>query len=202
MTLAETLHLHTATVPARDELADLVQRAVDGDREAFDKVMIETQKRVMSVAWRMLGDEADARDAAQETFLRVYKYLGRFDVTKDFNAWLYGITINACRDLASKRKYHEPIEYEDEIYTNGSDAEQASLQSQQREMIARALRGLPEKERAAVVLRDIEGMSTDEVAKVLKSTPTTVRSQISTARRKIKLYCDRHAGRYQTGGTR
>ena len=199
MTLAETLHLHThAATPVQDELTDLVRRAADGDREAFDKVMTETQKRVMSVAWRMLGDEADARDAAQETFLRVYKYLGRFDGSKDFNAWLYGITINVCRDLASKRKYHHPIENDDEIYTDGSGAEQASLESQQREMIARALRGLPEKERAAIVLRDIEGLSTDEVAAVLKSTPTTVRSQISTARRKIKLYCDR----YQIGGTR
>ena len=75
------------------------------------------------------------------------------------------------------------------------DAEEALMHTQQRELIARAMATLPHKERASIVLRDIEGLSTDEVARILKSSSTTVRSQISSARKKIKVYCERHLKR-------
>jgi len=147
----------------------------------------------------MLGHQEDARDAAQEVFLRVYKYLAGFRLDQDFGAWLYRITINVCRDQVRKRGHHDQFtsfEMEQELgnfeaLSSEEDVEAAAIHSQQRAMVVQALATLSKKERAAIVLRDLEGLSTQEVARVLGSSQATVRSQISTARAKIKQYRDR-----------
>jgi RNA polymerase sigma-70 factor (ECF subfamily) len=185
-------------------LSLLIKRAVSGDAAAFEEIMIHSQQKVMALSWRMLGNEADARDASQEVFLRVYKYLGRFKQDQDFFAWIYQITINVCRDLAKKRQHHTAqfasldISGDDRTFDVPGEqegADEALIAAQQRELIAVAMATLPEKERAAILLRDIEGFSTDEVARILKSSSTTVRSQISSARRKIKIHCQRYLRR-------
>ena len=182
-------------------LALLVERAAAGDKAAFEQIMIHSQQRVMAMSWRILGNEADARDASQEVFLRVYKYLGRFKQDQDFFAWVYRITVNVCRDMLKKRQQQsdrfgsfaaDSSEEVLEIPFEQVDAEQTLIQAQHRELIARAIATLPFKERASIVLRDVEGLSTDEVARVLKSSSTTVRSQISSARKKIRDYCRRY----------
>ena len=193
-----------ADAPKRDQssLTLLIERATKGDTAAFDQIMIQSEQRVMAISWRMLGNEADARDATQEVFLRVYKYLKRFRPNQDFFAWLYGITINVCRDLLKKRQRQSDRfnsfagdENEDALAlpAQQENAEQLLLQSQRRKLISRAIAILPVKERAAIVLRDVEGLTTDEVARILKSSPTTVRSQISSARVKIRDYCRRYS---------
>ena len=182
-------------------LALLVERASAGDTVAFEQIMIHSQQRVMAMSWRILGNEADARDASQEVFLRVYKYLGRFKQDQDFFAWVYRITVNVCRDVLKKRQQQndrfgalttDSAEQILEIPSEEENAEQTLIQAQRRELISRAIATLPFKERASLVLRDVEGLSTDEVARVLKSSSTTVRSQISSARRKIRDYCRRY----------
>lgn len=182
----------------------LIKRAVKGDTAAFEQLMIHSQQKVMTLSWRMLGNEADARDASQEVFLRVYKYLGRFKQDQEFFAWLYQITINVCRDMAKKRQHHTErfasldISGDEGAFEAPADqegADEALITAQQHELIAAAMATLPEKERAAIVLRDIEGFSTDEVASILKSSSTTVRSQISSARKKIKIHCERYLRR-------
>ena len=95
-----------ALTPDQTSLALLIERAAAGDTAAFERIMIQSQQRVLAVTWRMLGNEADARDASQEVFLRVYKYLKRFRQDQDFFAWLYGITLNVCRDFLKKRQNH------------------------------------------------------------------------------------------------
>jgi RNA polymerase sigma-70 factor, ECF subfamily len=184
-------------------LALLIERAAAGETAAFEQIMIHSQQRVMAMSWRMLGNEADARDASQEVFLRVYKHLRRFKQDQDFFAWLYRITVNVCRDSLKKRQRHAFTSLTDdttgatlEIPTYEDDAEQLLMQAQQRDVIAKAIATLPYKERASIILRDIEGLSTDEVAQVLKSSSTTVRSQISAARKKIREYCTRHLSEY------
>jgi RNA polymerase sigma-70 factor, ECF subfamily len=182
-------------------MALLIQRAAAGETAAFEQIMIHSQQRVMQMSWRMLGNEADARDACQEVFLRVYKHLRRFKQDQDFFAWLYGITVNVCRDSLKQRHRHNLrfTSFADEITgavleipTDEVDAEQLLVQAQQRDVIAKAIATLPDKERASLILRDVEGLSTDEVARVLKSSATTVRSQISAARKKIRNYCRGH----------
>jgi RNA polymerase sigma-70 factor (ECF subfamily) len=177
--------------------ARLIIRAKAGDTTAFDQIIISHQRKIVSLAWRMLGNQEDARDAAQETFLRVYKSFGRFDPAQDFNGWLYRIAVNVCRDLARKRRSnHFSLEAEVESGAiaepmSPHNTESAALLAQEHAILRRALATLPEKERAAIVLRDLEGLDTEEVAKILGSSPTTVRSQISAARVKIKAFRDK-----------
>lgn len=179
----------------------LIERAVAGDTVAFEEIMKHCEQRVMQMTWRMLGNEADARDATQEVFLRVYKYLGRFKQDQPFFAWVYQITINVCRDISRKRqKYSTQFpsievdvnEAASVITDHQANAEETLIRAQERQLIRKAIATLPEKERAAILLRDLEGLRTDEVARIMRSTSTTVRSQISSARKKIKVYCERY----------
>jgi len=202
MALAIEMTLPEDVLPEhKSALAYLIERAAAGDNTAFEQIMIHSQQRVMAMSWRMLGNEADARDASQEVFLRIYKYLKRYDPNQDFFAWVYRITVNVCRDALKKRRRHDnrivPFESDAdggslEIAAAQDDVEQTFLSTQRRELIAQAIGTLPYKERASIVLRDVEGFSTEAVAEILQSSATTVRSQISSARKKIKDYC-RHA---------
>ena len=183
-------------------LLPLVRSAQAGDTAAFEQLMTCTQHKVAATSWRMLGNREDARDATQETFLRAYKYLKSFRADRDFHGWLYRIAVNVCRDmLRNRRSAPAPKGFEEEgerraawppeARTSADETEQAALLAQRRELVGRALATLPEKERTAVVLRDLEGLSTEEVARLMRTRPATVRSQLSTGRTKLKLYCDR-----------
>jgi RNA polymerase sigma-70 factor (ECF subfamily) len=198
--------------PTTDQssLSLLIERAANGDKAAFEQLMMHSEQRVMAMTWRMLGNEADARDASQEVFMRVYKYLKRFRRDQNFFAWLYGITVNVCRDFLKQRQSHngrfvsfgEEAGEADEVADEHPDAEQVLVQAQQRELIAKAMATLPFKERASIVLRDVEGLSTEEVARIMKSSATTVRSQISSARKKIRIYCQQHRAGFGEGSAR
>jgi RNA polymerase sigma-70 factor, ECF subfamily len=193
----------TALTQSQPSLTLLIERAVAGDTTAFEQIMIHSQQRVMAITWRILGNEADARDASQEVFLRVYKYLGRFKQDQDFFAWLYQITVNVCRDVGRKRQHdsgrflslNAGDEGEALAVEAEQDAEEDYLRLQERELVARAIATLPHKERASIVLRDVEGLSTEEVARIMNSSSTTVRSQISSARKKIRIYCRQYLRR-------
>lgn len=185
---------HGATLPAH------IERARAGDAAAFEQVMVCTQHKVAATSWRLLGNREDARDAAQEVFLRAFKYLKGYRPEQDFHGWLYRITVNVCRDILRARNkagaQTPPADSERELsaletVAGDSDAEEAAVVAQQRAIVRRALEMLPEKERTALVLRDLEGLSTDEVARAMGSRPGTVRSQVSTARGKVKVFCER-----------
>ncbi|HMG37291.1 MAG TPA: sigma-70 family RNA polymerase sigma factor [Blastocatellia bacterium] len=203
---AETLLMTECTGLAKDETragcapgSRLVDRAKAGDPAAFDQLMEMYQRRVISIAWRILGNKDDAQDAAQDTFLRAFKYIGRFRSGEDFSGWLYRIAINACRDLARKRvRDHNSVSLDATLEAreaaalqSSDDVEHSALRSEQLAVVEQALAQLTPREREALVLRDLEGMATEEVARILGSTPATVRSQISSARCKIKTFHDR-----------
>jgi RNA polymerase sigma-70 factor (ECF subfamily) len=171
----------------------LLERAIAGDASAFEQILVRHERRVLTLAWRLLGTIEDAQDAAQEVFLRIFKYLHRFDSSKPFEPWLVRMTVNVCRDYGQKRQRRRTMFVEsDQPYErieqrgSGSDPHQELRSKEQSKMLHAALAELPEKERAAIVLRDIEGLSTAEVAEILGSSEPTVRSQICTARLKIR----------------
>ena len=132
---------------AVSSLGPVIARAKAGDVAAFEQIIEFHQRKVLATAWRMLGHQEDARDAAQEVFLRVYKYLGGFRVDQDFAAWLYRIIINVCRDQMRKRGHHDQFtsfEMEQELgnfeaLSSGEDVEAAAIHSQQRAMVVQAL---------------------------------------------------------------
>ncbi|HJW14738.1 MAG TPA: sigma-70 family RNA polymerase sigma factor [Thermoanaerobaculia bacterium] len=170
-------------------LAALVERAREGDGRAFDRLMLETQERVVGTAWRLLGSREDARDAAQEVYLRVFRHLGRFRPGHDFRAWLYRITVNVCRDAARRRRREPVAAAAAREPGSAPEAEQDLLGAERWSRLLGALAALPPKERAALVLRDLEGLTSEQVARVLGSRPGTVRSQIASARMRIRSFC-------------
>lgn len=189
-----------------ESLASITERARTGDAKAFEQLMICTQHRVAATAWRMLGNREDTRDATQEVYLRTYKYLRGYKAGQDFHGWLYRVTVNVCRDMLRARRHagrhNAPVSsLNDECDAPrlaqemcdalaGAEAtEEATLRAEHRAIVGRALATLPEKERTAIILRDLEGLSTEAVARLMKTRPATVRSQVSTARAKIKSYC-------------
>lgn len=176
----------------RVDSAPTLQRARAGDRAAFDDLILCHQRRVMMTAWHLLGSKEDAEDAAQEVFLRLYRHLHRVDPKRPLAPWLYRVTVNVCRDLHRKRHAREgPAAEEIDLATLAHDPAGDLRRAEQKQMIALALETLTERERAAVVLRDIEGLSTAEVGDVLGSREATVRSQISSGRVKIRKFIDR-----------
>ena len=181
---AETLVIDepetTANTPA---LLQTIRAARSGDGTAFEEIMVLTERRVAQIAWRILGDAEEVKDAMQETFLRLFRYLGKFDEKKDFVAWLSRITVNACIDLRRRRRPTAPLP---ELTFDAASIEEVLIQRSNRALLTQAIDALAPRERAAILLRDVEGLPTDEVAAAMGNNVATVRVQLSRARAKLR----------------
>ena|SRR5579864_4320401 len=154
---------------------------------SFDDLVALHQQRVLRTAYRLLGRVEDAQDAAQEVFLRLLKHMHRID--GDPRAWLYRVTMNICNDRYRRRPL--VIELATDFADAAPNPEHVLVLEERKRLLMEGLQTLPERERAAVVLRDIEGLSTREVAAILNVEEVTVRSHISTARVKLAKYVRR-----------
>jgi RNA polymerase sigma-70 factor (ECF subfamily) len=179
---------------APQDITRLVQLTLGGDSAAFEQIILRYETRVMGMAARFLGGKDDARDVAQEVFLRAFKYLHRLDLQKPVEPWLMRIAVNVCRDTARRRqrRWNTFVETEQaEAIDASADPHADLVRKQERRILRQALDTLPEKERLALMLRDVEGFSTAEVAAILQSSETTVRSQVSRGRVRLKTAIDR-----------
>jgi len=199
--LTRELSLAPSNVPPESsagpaaETAAWVERARKGDQEAFACLVERHERMVLRTGLRLLGRLDLAQDAAQEAFLRLHRHLSRFDASRELGPWLYRIVVNVCRDLSRRQRWPRLLGLEEARELRSPDSDEAALQeavarNEQRRLVQAALRALSPREREAIVLRDLEGLSTSEVARVLGSSEGTVRSQISTGRLKIKQYVE------------
>jgi len=177
-------------IPAerRLETAGLLERAVAGDLTAFEEIVRMHEKQVLNTAWRLLGRLEDAQDTAQEVFLRLFSNLKKLDDVSQVRPWLYRVTVNLCHDHRRRGRNFAGEGLTGVEAAPGLDPEIAWLAEERRVLLEQGLATLPEKERAAVVLRDVEGLDTREVAEILGSSETTVRSQICVARAKLRKF--------------
>jgi len=191
------LLMEAGGVDARDEeLGRLVKQAKAGDMAAFEAILVRYQRQVLLTALRLLNRNLeDAKDAAQQVFLRLHRSLHQLDENRHFASWLYRITVNVCRDMLRARRPALSLEEAGEVAA--AAGEDTIQQNEQRRMIYAALATLPERERTAVVLRDLEGLTTSEVARIMGRSEVTVRSQISNARVKIRKFVTRRQRRPQ-----
>ena len=167
----------------RDELAD------------FERLMRRYEKQVLVTSLRLLGNLEDAQDASQEVFVRFYRHFRRLEEQDDCAGWLYRVTVNVCRDLRRKQPVAEVTSGDEAIPDSAPDALAQLQQSERQRMLALVLGELPEKERAAIVLRDLEGLPTRDVAAILGSSEATVRSQVSQGRQRIRAAMEKLFGR-------
>ncbi len=183
--------------PEPDEADALIGQAKRGDVAAFEALMRRYERLVMNTALRLLGgNRADAEDAAQTVFLRMHRYLGRFRDGAALPQWLYRMTVNVCRDVSRRARRRREVALDPLLgLAEAADQEAEIQQAREREIVAEGLARLPEKEREAIVLRDMQGLETREVAEILGSTEATVRSQISSGRQKIREFAERYTRR-------
>lgn len=177
-----------------DSLHTTIRAAQAGDAAAFEELMVLTERKVAQISWAILGDAEDVKDAVQEAFLRLYRFLNRYDAKRDFHGWLARIAVNVCRDALRRRKRRfEPLESVAAPESPEPRADEDLIHRNDLALLRRAVDALPPKERLAVILREVEGLPTDEVATALGSTVTTVRVQISRARAKLRAWMEKHS---------
>jgi len=174
-----------------------IAAAKAGDLAAFEQLMRRHERLVLVTALRLLGSLADAQDASQEVFLKLYRSLAKVEAQGNISGWLYRVTVNACHDLRRRRPAAAvPMEDAGELASGEAVPQEQTAELERRRVLRMSLRTLSEKERAALVLRDLEGLSTGEVARVLGSSEATVRSQICKARVKVKDFVERYFRRH------
>jgi RNA polymerase sigma-70 factor (ECF subfamily) len=155
----------------------------------FERLVRLHERMVLGVAYRLLGRMEDAQDAAQEVFLKLFQKQNTIE--GDPKPWLYRVTVNVCNDWYRKRIV--VAEPDEQAADPSRDALTAITLDERKRLLKEGLQTLGERERTAVVLRDIEGLSTQEVAKILGVEEVTVRSQISVARVKLAKYVRKHS---------
>jgi RNA polymerase sigma-70 factor, ECF subfamily len=182
--------------------SDLLAFAKRGNLDAFERIVMLHERRVYALALRITGNPEDAKDATQEAFLRLHRSIAQIDSARSAGPWLCRVVVNACRDIGRDRQRSRLVPMEEwAAVTPECSASPESLASdRERERhLQLGLRQLPEKERAALLLREMEGLSTEEVARVLGSSAATVRSQICMARLKLRKFFARRFGDHKLG---
>ena len=175
----------------------LVKKAQGGDMDAFEELIRQHQQKVFNIAYRMSGNYDDASDMAQEALIKVYLNFDKFDGKSQFSTWLYRVTTNSCLDQIKKKKKNVTVSLDSELETDegtvGREIESTDRTPQEelenKELSAeinKALKQLSERHRTIIILRDINGMSYEDVAKTLNCSVGTVKSQVNRARAALK----------------
>lgn len=176
----------------RDDEQRLIDRATQGDSAAFSELMSSHESRMYAVALRMCANREDAQDCLQDAMLRIYRSISSFKGNSAFSTWVYRITVNTCLDELRRRKSRAASSLDSLLESGWAPTddfdvpERHAVVSEQRRVLDKAIAGLPEDMRAAVVLRDIEGYSYDEIAVMLDANIGTVKSRISRGRERLR----------------
>ncbi len=168
------------------EAEEAVRRFLDGDEEAFDRLVRAWETRIYNVAWRFLGNREDAQDATQETFFSAYRSLRTLRDPKSFPTWLYRIALNHCRARWRSRSQElsldEPLtgmdgDYRELHHGIPAGGDTGSL-VETRDLLRKSLLGLSVDHRTAVVLKEYLGLSLEEVAQVMDCPLSTAKSRL------------------------
>ena len=179
--------------------SDLVKAFQTGDKTAFDALVLKHKDRVFNLCYWFLGDTQEANDSAQDAFIKVYRSLKKFRQESTFSTWLYKIVANTCKNRLKSSEYkqkkstvplhnpgeqgiHSVMEIRDESPSPSNGLEMKERMT----LIQKAIGSLPSDKRSVLVLRDIEGLSYEEVSKITGLNVGTVKSRLSRARLELK----------------
>ena len=176
---------------------ELVERHRSGDAHAFDEVYDRFGEMVYNLALRLAGNREEAADLTQEIFLRVYRHLGSFGGRSTLKTWVFRIALNHCRDRLSRR--HPAMQSIDDEMEEGGipladparGPEELAVAADEGRQVATGLAQVPQVFREAVVLRDLEELSYEEIAEVLGVRVGTVRSRIARGREQLRLLLEK-----------
>lgn len=165
-----------------------------GNREAFRSLVDRHSRSIFRLAFRMTANEADAEEVVQETFLRAYRRLDRFEERAEFSTWVYRIATNCALDLLDRRKhakqedplYDEEDEREIQLPSGAPSPERQVLSGEMRQRVARAMNELTAAERTAFTLRHLEGQSVEEISRALEIKEGAAKNTIFRAVQKLR----------------
>lgn len=177
----------------REQEAAVISAVLDGDVDAYEALVKEYEKNVYNLALRMTGNSEDAADMSQEAFIKAYNSLGAFRGESKFSVWLYRIVSNVCLDFLRSKNRKPTVS----LSTENDDGEEVELdiadesqspeylldRSLTRDAVRRGLSSLPPEHREILLLREIQGLSYEEIADVLGIEEGTVKSRIFRARK-------------------
>ncbi len=179
----------------QEQELQLIRRVQAGETEAFEDLVRSHEKTVYNLALRMTGDPQDAEDMAQEAFLKAYRSLGEFRGESKFSVWLYRIVSNVCLDHLRRQSRRPTVSLtaEDEegeqtqwdVPDESLSPERLLEQKLTREAVQKGLNALPEEQRQILLLREIRGLSYEEIGRILDLEPGTVKSRIFRARKRL-----------------
>lgn len=176
----------------------LIDKAKAGDSDSFEKLILNSKNKAYNIAFRYLNNQEDAMDAVQESYIKVFKGLNAFQGNSSFDTWVYRIVVNTCNDFArknSKNNDNYSIYYEDgeqikelsQIVDMDSQPEQVLMKTEMKSYIMDCLERLPNEQKEAVILRDIQNFSYEEIGKMLNCSEGTIKSRIHRGRNTLRL---------------
>lgn len=175
----------------------LLVKAKNGDLAAFEKLIENYQKKVYNIVYRMIGNPDDASELTQEVFIRVFRSIRNFKEESQFSTWIYKIATNICLDEFRKQKKHKVISLDEEIKSDEGEMKrqiednkpQPDIIAERNELkktVRNAILALPDEYRIVIIMRDIKGLSYEEIAQITKCPEGTVKSRINRARKALK----------------
>ena len=175
----------------------LLERSKAGDVAAFETLIEAYQKKIFNLAYRIVGNYDDAGDLAQEALIRIFSSIAGFKEQSSFSTWVYRITTNVCLDDIRKKKNRKVISLDEEIHVEDGEMkrqimsddplpDEGAEKEEMRHLVNDAINTLPEEQRLVISLRDIQGLTYDEIAEVLDCPSGTVKSRINRARQALK----------------
>lgn len=181
-----------AQQPQQETDEQLVARVQKGDKRAFDLLVLKYQHKILAIISRFIKDSAEVHDVAQEAFIKAYRALGNFRGDSQFYTWLYRIAVNTAKNHLVSRGRRPPsrdVDAQDAEFYSGAEGlrdistpESELMREQLESVVHKAIQTLPEDLRTALTLREMEGMSYEEIAEIMACPVGTVRSRIFRAR--------------------
>lgn len=176
---------------------ELIKRCQKGDRDAFNELVEQYQSQIINIAYGMLSDREDAYDAAQETFVKIYRNIGGFKGKSSLSTWIYRIVANVCNDILRKRQKRvvefsisgavsDDDDREMDITDDAPTPEEWLELSEEQRAVRKAISELGAEHREIITLSDIEQLSYDEISEILRCPIGTVKSRINRARNALK----------------
>jgi RNA polymerase sigma-70 factor (ECF subfamily) len=191
--------------PGKDADAELIRDFLKGGQSSFNRLVLKYQNKVFNLCYRMLGDRNEAEDVAQEVFMTLFRSVQHFRGDSLFSTWVFRITVNHCKNrlkYLSRRNYYKtqsldhPFQTEEgevrpDTEDEGQSPEETLLSNEVQEAVQLKINELDSEHRTAIVLRDIQGLSYQEIAEILGLKEGTVKSRIHRARLELKEKLER-----------
>lgn len=180
---------------------ELVQRVQDGDHAAFRQLFERYHRRAFAVALGVVKNKQDALDIVQDAFIKVHRHIGSFQGSSSFYTWLYRIIMNLAIDQVRKGRHQKDSEFDERVARDSGDVagdgtmlprmldsnpSKTAVRRELSEKIQAALQELPEYHRAVILMREVEGLSYEEMSKIMKVPKGTIMSRLFHARRKMQ----------------